>query len=587
MVEASVAVTPAPVRRRAGWLRRLAPPFPPGLVARGRIASLAGLALAVGLAETLGVAAMYLLGLALTSGGALPATPLMAPVLRLAAGLRLDPLALLGVGMVAVTLVRALISLEHERRLARLQEDLVEGMADDLLQGYFGMSYERFSARNTADRALQATTELERAGQGAAAWVRCVGLAANLVLMGALLLLLDWRAALLGAAAAVAIGLCVWPLLAWTESLSAIRRPAHAELTVAVAEPLRAYRDLVTSGAWPRFHRQAMGRYRRYLGIQARLGLVQSAIPLALELGIGLVVCAGILLAGRLSPGGATPILVLLVAGAYRFLPALQRLMQSSTLLRANRPSLQRALHDIEETRRHRATPRQGGEPPLGEALVRMDGVHFTYAKGTAVLHGVSFSLGRRARCGIVGPSGSGKSTLVDLLLGLLQPTSGRVAHAVRPDGAPLTIAYLPQQPVFVEGSVWENMTLADRDPPDRGEARRLLDLVGLPGIDLDLALGEGGKGLSGGQRQRLGLARSLYPPPDVLLLDEPTAALDDVAEQEMLRALNTLDCAMVIVTHREAPLALCDQVLRLQDGRLLPESAAWPRTPPLAVPPA
>jgi ABC-type bacteriocin/lantibiotic exporter with double-glycine peptidase domain len=568
--------------RLARWASGLAPPFPAALVPRRRIAGLAGMGFAVGIAETAGVAVLCLLGLALTSEGKLPAGTASNLVLWTAARLAMDPLVLLGVGMVAATLVRLAISLEYERRLARLQRQATEALATQLFTGYFDMSYERFASRNTADRAMQLTSELERAGQAVVSWIRTLGLACILLLMASFLVLVDWRAAAMGAAAAAAIGLSVRPLMRWTGRLSAARRPAHAELSVAVAEPLRAYRDLVTSGAWPRFHRAAMVQYRRYLGFQSRLSLIQAAIPQALELGIGLVVCIGIILAANASAGvgAATPMLVLLVAGAYRILPAMQRLMQSLNLYRINQASLKRSLAELEETVQHRDRPRGGPGVPMGAELLRLEGVRFGYAQGPDVLHGVDLVLRRSQRIGIVGPSGSGKSTIVDLLLSLLRPRAGQMVRGTRPDGSELVLAYLPQHPVFVQGTVLENMALAERDPPDRTEARRLLDLVGLTAVSLDLELGEGGKGLSGGQRQRLGLARSLHPRPDILVLDEPTAALDEASEQDLVRALNTLECAMVIVTHREAPLALCETVLRLEEGRLVPLPLVRARTP-------
>jgi ABC-type bacteriocin/lantibiotic exporter with double-glycine peptidase domain len=528
------------------------------------------------------VAVLYLLGVSHTSNGRLPAGPSSDLLLWTAARTALDPLILLGIAMVATTLVRLAVSLEYERRLARLQKQVTQAMANELFAGYFDMAYERFASRNTADRAVQLTSELERAGQAVVSWVRTIGLALILLMMAGLLVAVDWRAAAMGALAAAAIGLSVRPLMRWTGRLSVARRPAHAELTVAVNEPLRAYRDLVTSGAWPRFHRAAMERYGKYLQFQSRLSLIQAAVPQALELGVGLVVCVGIVFAANASggPAAATPMLVLLVAGAYRFLPALQRLMGSMNVYRINQPSLRRSLAELEETVKHRDRPRGGPGVPMGEALLLLEGARFGYGQGPDVLTGVDLALRRGQRIGIVGPSGSGKSTIVDLLLSLLHPRAGRMQRGTRPDGSELVLAYLPQQPVFVQGTVLENMALAERDPPDRAEARRLLDLVGLHGVPLDLELGEGGKGLSGGQRQRLGLARSLHPRPDILVLDEPTAALDEASEQDLVRSLNTLECAMVIVTHREAPLALCETVLRLEAGRLVPLPTVRARTP-------
>lgn len=559
---------------RRPFLAVLLPAVPhvplPGL--GGRMAGLASWGLLVGLAETASVAALFLLGLALASGGALPPGPFDDGVQAVADVLTFEPLLLLAGALVLAALVRALVSLEYERRLGRLHHDVATAGFDELFPGYFAMDYGRFSARNSADRVVHLAHDIDRGAVAVVAWVRAVSLGLALLLLGGLLVLVDWRAALLGGIAAAALTVGVLPLMRSTGRTAEARRPAHADLTIAVSEPLRAYRDLVTSRLWLRFQVRAKADLRRFLGLSRRLTLLQAATPHALELGVAVAVFASIALAAAIGgASAATPVLILLVAGAYRFLPTLQRLLHSLNTYRVHRPSLDAIAVELDEVRRHRHPPEPPQGEPLAGELFALQGVRFAHAGGEPVLRGVDLRLRTGQRIGIVGPSGAGKTTLVDLLLGLLRPSTGILRRGVGPAGRPLRVAYLPQQPAFVQGVVLDNLALAEGETVAAAEARRLLDLVGLESLPLDQVLGEGGHGLSGGERQRLGLARALHGDPDVLVLDEPTANLDTGTELEVVQALNRLDgVAMVVVTHREAPLALCDVVYRLEDGVLV-----------------
>ncbi|MFF5156085.1 thiol reductant ABC exporter subunit CydD [Streptomyces sp. NPDC000348] len=191
----------------------------------------------------------------------------------------------------------------------------------------------------------------------------------------------------------------------------------------------------------------------------------------------------------------------------------------------------------------------------------------------------VSFTLAPGETVALVGPSGAGKSTLLNVLLGFVPPTGGRV----RIGGADLAgldlaewhsrVAWVPQRPHLYAGTITENVRLARPDADDDAVRRALRDAGALEFVDAlpdgaRTVLGEDGAGLSAGQRQRLALARAFLADRPVLLLDEPTAALDGATEADVVAAVQRLAAGrtVLLVAHRPALLAVADRVVRLAE---------------------
>jgi thiol reductant ABC exporter CydD subunit len=231
--------------------------------------------------------------------------------------------------------------------------------------------------------------------------------------------------------------------------------------------------------------------------------------------------------------------------------------------------------------------PARGSEPvPSGVPHVQLRGVTLLQpnsdGRHRTILDGVDLDLPPLSRTALVGPSGAGKSTAVRLLLGFTAPDQGDVLV----DGVPLTrldpdawrarIAYVPERPWLLPGTVADNVRLGRPDATreqveralDRAHAR---DVVARLPQGLDTPLGEDGARLSGGERLRVALARAFVKDAAVVVLDEPTSQLDAASEAEVLAALRELaeGRTIVTVTHRVAPLALHDRVVRIEDGAL------------------
>ncbi len=216
------------------------------------------------------------------------------------------------------------------------------------------------------------------------------------------------------------------------------------------------------------------------------------------------------------------------------------------------------------------------------DAGIRLRDVCFAYPEGRPVLQDVSFSIRPGETVAIVGENGAGKTTLVKLLLGLYRPDSGSICYggqdlaAVHED-----VVFAQNTAVFQDYTRYamtllENVALSDtRTPPDAVRAAQLLRQVGFAAGDLPLdgMLGRtfGGDEPSGGNWQKLAIARGLYRPHQLIALDEPTAAIDPLTEDEILHSIATLDGdkTKVIVTHRLNTTRFADRILVLDQGRV------------------
>lgn len=220
---------------------------------------------------------------------------------------------------------------------------------------------------------------------------------------------------------------------------------------------------------------------------------------------------------------------------------------------------------------------------PVAQNAVRVDGLEYIIpSRRQPILRDVSFDLPKGLAIGVVGPSGSGKSTLVRLLIGAMQPSSGRLLFGGLdysqwdPFEFGRQVGYLPQDVGLFAGTVRENIArFGDASIEEIIEAAKLAGvhdmILDLPN-QYDTALGPGGIGLSGGQRQRLALARALLGRPSLLVLDEPNANLDtagEIALKQALLAFKGRGTTIVVVTHRTTVLEVVDVLMVLRAGEL------------------
>ncbi len=285
----------------------------------------------------------------------------------------------------------------------------------------------------------------------------------------------------------------------------------------------------------------------------------------------------------------AVPLLAAYAVAGYRLLPSLQQMYASMTLLRYNVGSLEGIMKDITEGE---AESRTAGKRPSalaqpGDGRITLEAVSYSYpgAANPAVLQDVALEIRPKTSVALTGETGSGKTTLVDLILGLLQPTAGRILI----DGELLTranvgdwqsrIGYVPQNLYLIDDTIAANIAFGvshgEIDMPRVIKAAIAAHLHEFVTSKLELGydtrVGERGSRLSNGQRQRIGIARALYRNPQVLILDEATSALDYDTEEAVIDAVNSLshELTIIMIAHRLHTIEACDEHYVVFDGGL------------------
>lgn len=285
----------------------------------------------------------------------------------------------------------------------------------------------------------------------------------------------------------------------------------------------------------------------------------------------------------------AISVLVVFLVASTRLAPAILRLQQGATSIRANLGSAKTTFAIIEE---FGIVPRpliiQEKEDFNYEGFVptiKIENLFFSYPNTSKnVISNFNLNIPSGKIVAFVGPSGGGKSTLIDLILGILNPASGKVTiSSVKPIDAisiwPGAISYVPQDIQIINGTVQENITFGyDSKLVDQSFIREALQIAqisqfvsSLP-LHLDTHVGDRGTKLSGGQRQRIGLARAMYSQPNLLVLDEATSALDGETESNIATAINNMrgSRTILVVAHRLATVRNADIVVYLEDGQLI-----------------
>lgn len=285
------------------------------------------------------------------------------------------------------------------------------------------------------------------------------------------------------------------------------------------------------------------------------------------------------------------PLISFFAFAGYRLLPAFQDVFRSVGQVRFALPSLDELIRDLSLKQNSLPIGNRPAQSLPFRDKIGFEDVDFQYkSSNTKTIKNLSVDIPANSTVAFVGQTGAGKSTIVDLLLGLMMATSGRITV----DGVPLdmrntrawqmNLGYVPQQIFLADSTVSANIAFGvppaeiDNEAVKRAAIQaHIHDFIisELPN-GYDTIIGERGARLSGGQRQRLGIARALYRDPQVVVFDEATSALDTQTEAAVMKAITELGQhkTIIIIAHRLATVRNCDQIVLLDRGRLVAQGS-------------
>lgn len=364
------------------------------------------------------------------------------------------------------------------------------------------------------------------------------------------------------------------------ERLGRAHAIAETGMFASVSQALALFKEIKIRGKGPYF----MDRFRRPAREVAQITNryeILTFVPAQLieVLAFGLILIMALHLTGQGEAQFNTIGLIAFYAfAAYRLVPVLKSLLDGFESMRYGASVVEKLASELGSSPESASTAEIGaGRLQLSRSIV-LENVTFRYpGASTKVLDGLDAVIPAGRLTCIIGPSGAGKSTLLDILLGLIEPESGRclidgvVLHAGNRRRWQRGIGYVPQHVQLVDGTLAQNIALGEAviDQDRVRDSARAAGIYRLVVEQLahrfDTQVGDGGHMLSSGERQRVGIARALYHEPDILLLDEATNELDASTESSVLAHLLGLrEKTIVFVTHKQSIWKRADGLIRL-----------------------
>jgi len=464
-------------------------------------------------------------------------------------------------------------------------------LSSSLLRQYMSFPYVFFLDHNSSELGKNVLAEVGEVIQNYL--IPFMVTITKLLLAGAILGLLMVMNPLITLIAGITIGGSYILILAFFRKklnrAGAKRLDANTKRYQAVQEAMGGIKEIKVLGKEGHFLQRFNINSKRFSNLQAwqeTVGRIPRHLMEIVSFG-GVVLLTLVLLIRQGNIQQAIPIISLFAFAGYRLMPALQDAYNALTHLRFSSPTVERIETDLRQPAPDRAVSLDSkAERMPFHQCIQLQKVSYIYpGSQEIVLREITLDIQRNSTVALVGPTGSGKTTLVDIILGLLIPDEGQLLI----DGDPINrqnrtswqrnLGYVPQQIYLRDDTVARNIAFGYPDQEINREAvikaatiAQIHNFIeeSLP-RGYDTWVGEQGVRLSGGQRQRIGLARALYHDPQVMILDEGTAALDGITETAVIQAMKNVSKlkTMIIIAHRINTIQDCDCIYLMDHGEI------------------
>src|SRR3989454_2522173 len=494
--------------------------------------------------------------------------------------------------LVTVALLRQLQGMTNTLLQAYVKEKLVQNFRARLFRHVQRLSLAYHDARGTSDSTYRIQHDAT-AIQYVLIESVIPFISATVTLVGMIYVMtrFDWELALI--ALAISPGLVVTGRMFRRRLRRHSREAKKLESSTMsiVQEVLGALRVVKAFGQEAREEERFIRRSTEGMKVRLRLASLEGSFNVL----VGLATAAGmaaVLLIGvrHVSAGGLTlGELLMVMAYMNQLYEPLKTISRKAATLQLHLASAERAFALLDEPSDVEERP---NAQPRGRAsgAIAFRNISFAYGKDRPVLHDISFNIEPGTRLGIAGASGAGKSTLISLLTRFYDPTEGEIRldgidlRDFRLDDLRQQFAVVPQDPVLFSTSVAENIAYArpgasESEVVAAAQAANAHEFIMRFPQGYQTQVGERGVQLSGGQRQRIAIARAFLKDSPVLILDEPTSAVDQEAETAIVDAVQRLmrGRTVILITHRAQLLERCSALIVLEQGRLTSSTTLSP----------
>lgn len=559
-------------------------------VGRRRVASLVSLGLLASLMESAGALLLLLVFRSVSDSQSPLSLPLVGNLNDRFPGVSHNTVLVYFCGLVAVFFVaRSFVLLLQVHVQYRTAYNQAAEISRCLMQGYLERDYALFLGKNSAD--LTRTTWDAANMVATSGFIPMLAASSEIFIVVGLVVVLAVKAPVLTAISVFVTGSVLWLTLRVIQPRLGALGHSYEKTTTAVyllmQQCLTGARDVRLAQSEDyfvdEFRRERMRTAKGFYSY-ATLSSVPRVLLETIFAVFILLFVAVAAVGNRLDPD-TVALLGLFAYAVLRIMPSINRVSAAANNLRfggAAIETVKRDLDSAEEAAARRPSCRRDAIRLTDRIAV--DNVSYRYPNHDRdVLTAVSLEIPRGQSVGLVGPTGAGKSTLVDLILGLLTPTHGRVLVdgtdiAECPAAWQRSLGVVSQSVFLLDDTLRRNIAFGI--PDESIDEARVAEAVQMAQLDdfvaslpdgVHTAVGEQGVRVSGGQRQRVAIARAFYRRPEVVVFDEGTSALDRLTETEVMAALDRLrgGRTLIMVAHRLTTVRRCDTIVLLEGGRI------------------